>query len=280
MALLRCRACRIVRLTRINMWTRKRPGDDFSSEIRAHLELETERLIADGLPPDEARAAARRAFGSVTAAQDRFYESTRTLWLDHLRQDLHGAARSLARYPVAALVAIGSLAFGIGAMTTTLTVRNVIFRKPPLLYRHPEELSLVRVGRRDQRMADRYGASSPAALYRTWREDAPRGIRVAAAAPGHVRDIRTTDRLESMRVRPVSADFFSVLGVDAAVGRTFDDSSVDATRAPPAVLSDRAWQTLFERRADTLGRTIWIENEPHVVVGVMPERFWFSEMNA
>jgi len=80
-------------------------------------------------------------------------------------------------------------------------------------------------------------------LYRTWREDAPRGIRVAAAAPGRVRDIRTTDRLESMRVRPVSADFFSVLGVDAAVGRTFDDSAVDATRAPPAVLSDRAWQT-------------------------------------
>ena len=67
------------------MWKRKRPGDDFSSEIRAHLELETDRLIADGLPPDEARAAARRAFGSVTAAQERFYESTRTLWLDHLR---------------------------------------------------------------------------------------------------------------------------------------------------------------------------------------------------
>jgi len=290
MALLRCRACRIVRLTRINMWTRKRPGDDFSSEIRAHLELETERLIADGLPPDEARAAARRAFGSVTAAQERFYESGRWLALDHVRQDVRGAARSVVRYPVAALVAIVSLAFGIGAMTTTLTVRDVVFRKPPLLYRHPEELSLVRVGRRDQQMTDPYGASSSAVLYRSWRDGAPLGIRVAAAAPGRLRDIRTMDRLESMPVRPVSPDFFSVLGVGAAAGGTFHESSRDergrgsaqqgGDLSPPAVLSDRAWQTLFERRADALGSTIWIEHEPHVVIGVMPERFWFSQMNA
>src|SRR5580765_2170393 len=127
------------------MWKRTRPTDDFSQEIRAHIALETDRLIGDGVPPDEARLAARKAFGSVAVAQERFYEARRIMWLDHLRQDLRGAARSVVRYPVAALVAIASLAFGIGAMTTTLTVRDVVFRKPPALYQRPSQLSLVLV---------------------------------------------------------------------------------------------------------------------------------------
>ena len=56
------------------------------------------------------------------------------MWLDHLRMDVRGAARSVAKYPVAAIVAVVSLAFGIGAMTTTLMVRDMVFRKPPALY--------------------------------------------------------------------------------------------------------------------------------------------------
>src|SRR5439155_6076310 len=122
-----------------------------SREIQSHIDLETERLIADGMRPDAARLAARKAFGSIAAAEERYYESRRVLWLDHLRQDVRGAARSVARYPVAALVASVSLAFGIGAMTTTLMVRDVVFRNPPRLYREPAALSLVLVARPDRR---------------------------------------------------------------------------------------------------------------------------------
>ncbi|HMC75747.1 MAG TPA: permease prefix domain 1-containing protein, partial [Vicinamibacterales bacterium] len=125
------------------MSTQKRRDDDFSREIDEHLALETARLIEDGLPPDEARAAARRAFGNVTRARERFYERSRLLWLDRLRQDLRCAARNVRRYPVAALVAVISLGGGIGATTVTLMIRDVLFRKAPPLYVDPAAISRV-----------------------------------------------------------------------------------------------------------------------------------------
>jgi len=67
------------------MWRRKRAADDFATEIQAHLDLETDRLIADGMTPDAARLAARKAFGSVAAVQERHYESSRARWLAGIR---------------------------------------------------------------------------------------------------------------------------------------------------------------------------------------------------
>src|SRR5688500_4334409 len=113
------------------MSTRKRGGDDFDREIRSHLEIETARLIEEGMPPREARETARCNFGNVLAARERFYEAGRRLWLDHLLQDVRCAVRNMRRAPVAAFVAVASLAAGIGATTVTLTVRDVVFYKPP-----------------------------------------------------------------------------------------------------------------------------------------------------
>src|SRR5262245_23597151 len=85
---------------------RRRPTTDFSEEIQAHIALETDRLIAEGMSPIDAARAARRTFGNVTAATERFYESRRRLWLDEMRQDVHTARRNLVRYPIVAIVAI------------------------------------------------------------------------------------------------------------------------------------------------------------------------------
>ena len=98
---------------------------------------------------------------------------------------------------------------------------------------------------------------------------------MAAAAPLQVREVRAGDRRESARVRRVTPDLFAVLGVDAAIGRTLADSDA----AAPAVLSHRVWQTLFDGRPDAIGASLWIGDAPHTVVGVMPERFWFSSMD-
>ncbi|HXI32171.1 MAG TPA: ABC transporter permease [Vicinamibacterales bacterium] len=260
---------------------RRRSTGDFSSEIQSHLDLEIDRLIADGLTPDAARLAARKTFGSVAAAEERYYESTRTLWLDHLRQDLRVAARSVARYPVAAIVAVVSLAFGIGAMTTTLMVRDVVFRRPPPLYAHPADLSLVLVNRPDRPGGlYPYEATVPGTVYNAWRDGALAGITVGAATPGRPRDVRIGEQTESVRVRAASPDLFTVLGVGAAIGRTFADAPAQPGGLTPAILSRRVWYGLFQDRPDAIGSTIWIDGAPHTVVGVMPDRFWFGEMNA
>src|SRR5439155_16831525 len=212
------------------MWTRRRTGGDFSREIQGHLDLETERLVGEGMARDGARLAARKTFGSVTAAEERFYESRRALWLDHLRQDVRGAIRAVVRYPVAAIVAVVSLAFGIGALTTTLTVRDAVFRTPPPAYGHPSQLSRVQFGRPDRPISP-LGSYVPGALVEILRRSL--GDRLAAATPARGgRDVRAEDRNETIAIRAVTPGFFSVLEVAPALGTlSFDESS------PTAVLS-------------------------------------------
>jgi len=249
----------------------RRSDDDFADEIDAHLALEIERFVAGGLTPDEARLAARRQFGSVAAAKERFYESRRLPWLDHLVQDVRDAARSVAKYPVAAGVAVISLAGGIGATTAALTIRDVVFRKPPALYRAPDELSRLQVGSPSNPIRP-IGNPVPGRLYAIWRDTAA-GAALAAATPARMRDVRSSDRTETARIRSVTPEFFSVLGVDAAIGST-------ASSATSAVLSHNVWQLIFGGRADVIGQPLWIDNQPFVVAGVLPERFWFSTMDS
>src|SRR6185436_15742992 len=160
---------------------RRRSDDDFAREIQAHLDLEAERLKADGLPADEARAAARRRFGNVTRACERFRESGRSLSWDRLAQDVRGAWRSMARSPIAVLVAVLSLAGGIGSTTAILTVRNAVFYNPPPLYRDAGELTRIRVVTPDRVRGD----AVPGALLRSWMAGAD--LRPAIAASGRTR---------------------------------------------------------------------------------------------
>ena len=76
-----------------------RPDEDFKAEVESHITLETDRLIADGVTPAAARDRAIKKFGGVISAQERFYETSRVLWLDHLGRDLRRRARSSRTQP-------------------------------------------------------------------------------------------------------------------------------------------------------------------------------------
>jgi predicted permease len=254
------------------MTSTRRTVEDFADEIEAHLALEVERLIADGLSPQAARDEARRRFGNVTRVRERFYESGRLLWWDHFRQDVRDAARRLRRYPVAAIVAVISLAGGIGATTATLAIRDAVFHKPPPLYRAPHDLSRVQVGSRDQPVMPS-GSLVPGPLFALWR-DAPQGVRVAGASPVRIREVHAADRTANVPVRLVSQDLFAVLGVEPVAGQ------IREGQAASAVLSHRMWLTLFDGRSEAVGQTIWLDDQPFTVAAVMPERFWFSTMDA
>jgi len=109
---------------------RRRPQEDFSDEIRAHLEHEIERLIEGGMTPEAARHAARKSFGNVVAAQERYYEANRWMWFDQLWQDLRYGWRGLRQSPAFLLTTVLTLAVGLAIVTIAFTIFNVYVLRP------------------------------------------------------------------------------------------------------------------------------------------------------
>ena len=103
------------------LW-RRRKQHDFNAEIEAHIQIETDRLRESGLSDREAEAAARRTFGNTTTTMERFYESGRWLWWDHLKQDLRHSFRLMARTPLLTSAILTTLALGIGANSLVFSV--------------------------------------------------------------------------------------------------------------------------------------------------------------
>src|SRR5262245_9459102 len=115
------------------MWFRKRRDEDFAAEIEAHLRLEADQLMAQGIPASEAEIAAKLAFGNIARAQEQFYESARWMWLDELRQDLRYGFRVLSKARSFTVAAALTIALGVGANTAVFSLMDaVLLRSLPV----------------------------------------------------------------------------------------------------------------------------------------------------
>ena len=249
----------------------RRRDSDFDREIEAHIAIETEQLIADGAAPEEARRVARRRFGNVTAARERFHESNRAPWLEPLLQDLRVAIRSSLRDRGVVLIALLSLALGIGATTAIVsTVDAVLLR--PLPYREPDRLVMVW---EDASFAG-FPKNTPApGNYIDWQ--ARNRVFEDMAATRPARANLTGDGLpERVLGRRVTASFFSVLGVQPLLGRTFTEDE-DRQNAPVVVISHSLWQRRYAGDPAVIGRQLTMNDAAATVIGVMPAPFAFRD---
>jgi predicted permease len=238
---------------------RRRAESDFSAEVDAHIEHETERLIADGLSPEDARASARKAFGNVAAANERFYESNRWLWADQFVSDVRYAVRGLRQSPAFLGTAVATLAVGLGLLTVAFTVFNAYVLRP-FAVQDPERL--YRLGWR---------APDSAGRMFTWRDYEDLRSRtdlfdaVIADQMHFVSSASTT-----LAASTVSTNYFTSLRPRMLLGRGL--GSADAGQ-PVAVLGERAWARLLAADPAAPGRTLEAGGRIVTVVGVVRAEF-------
>jgi len=247
---------------------RRRSDEDFAREIDAHVALEIDEQIARGVQPDEARAAAQRALGNATRLREDFHERSPWFAFDTLQQDVRYGLRSLRRAPLVTLVAIGSLALGIGANTAIFTLVKATVLQP-LAIPQPERVFVVYRSAGEARRGDfhyseflrlRDGVSDLATLagYGSW------------GGPIEFENEKTSGGFAI-----VTNELFEVLALPPLIGRwpTVDE---ERKRAQVAVIGARFWREALHADPSVLGRAIRLNGQPYVIVGVAPERLGLS----
>lgn len=236
----------------------RRRQEDFSAEIRAHVDAETDALIADGMTPEEARAAALRRFGNVTRVEERFYESRRFAAWDALCRDLRYAFATLRREPGVVAVLVACLGLGIGVNATVFGIFNAALLQGPTAT-EPDRIVRVEPGNSDQ---------ISYANYRDLR-DTP-GFAGFALSAGATLHLQNGDALEKLSALQVSGNFFDLLGVHAYRGRTFSPSESTPELRPRTVILDHGfWRRRFQGDDRIIGRALMLSGEPFTVIGVL-----------
>jgi putative ABC transport system permease protein len=253
------------------MWRwRRRSERDFADEIAANIAIHTDLFVAEGMNPEDARAAARRAFGNVTRAEERFYESRRVLWLDAVQRDIRSALRNLRTSPGLTATVVLVLGLGLGVNNTFFTLVYALGVRGLTL---PGIDRVLAVDSLDPQ--GRPGGVS----YRDFidaRDTSARsleGLAAYAAASLPIGDEgKAPDRALGTYI---SANAFQLVRQAPLLGRAFL-AEEDRTGAPAVVLLGYGvWQTRYAGDREVVGRTVIVNGVPSTVVGVMPHGFGF-----
>jgi macrolide transport system ATP-binding/permease protein len=245
---------------------RRHAERELDEEIRAHLEMEIEQNIADGMSPEEARLAARRSFGSVALSK----EDSRAMWgfasLEILWQDLRYGLRMLLKNPGFTTIAVLTLSLGIGANTAIFTLLDKMLIRP-LPVEQPNQLVTF--------VEDASGTpgtfSYPMYAELRDRNDVLSGVVAYHQQPFSLSDGSVTERVIG---QIVSGNYFAALGVRPALGRFFlpEEDRTPGTH-PVIVISHGLWRRRFGANPAVIGRTISLNALRYTVIGVAPSEF-------
>jgi predicted permease len=244
-------------------WRRRRSEDDFRDELHAHLQLETDDRMVQGLSEQEARAAARRDFGSIALTRERHYERGRVLWFDDLRRDVRHSVALFRRSPGFTAAVVLTLALGIGLNTAMFSFVNALLLRPLPV---PASERLVSIHTSDFSGPPLGVTSYPDYLdFRDGSRDLFSGVAGYTLELMNLSGGGVSDRVQAHHV---TRNYFEVVGVGVARGREFG-----ADDGGGVVVSHGLWQRLWGGRDEALGRTVLVNGKPRVVIGVAPREF-------
>jgi putative ABC transport system permease protein len=238
----------------------ERHKKELNEEIAGHLQMAARDREARGESPTQAGESARRELGNAGVVQDVTHDQWAWTWLEDLLQDLRYAARTLRKNPGFTIIAALTLALGIGANTAIFSLVNGVLLRP-LPYAQPARL----VGTTDY---------YPQGALEVMREQSRTMELVGVSDNG---EFNLTGSGDPVRLigNSVSSDFFSVLGEQAAMGRTFQDGEDQPGKDREVILSRALWERRFQSDPNIVGRWITLEGVDRQIIGVMPAVFRF-----
>lgn len=247
--------------------------NDMQAEMRQHLDRTTERLVARGLSPDDARIAARREFGNVSAIQEEARDARGARWLDALEGDLRFAFRYFGRHKATVSIIVAVLALGTGANALIFSTFQAQFIRPaPAVPDDNAQVRLWSLERRTRtaRFEPRDFSNAEMTAIAARRELFP---QVAAwKEEDVVLDVSDSTGARAVNAQFVTTNYFSALGVGLAAGQGFARNA-GAEGELSAIMSFKVANTVYGSPANAIGRRVLVNEVPVHIVGVAADRF-------
>ncbi len=252
-----------------SLFRKEQLDHELDDELASHISLHIEDNLRAGMTPGEARRDALMKLGGLEQTKESYRESRGLPFLEALSQDLRFALRMLRKSPGFAVIAVLTLALGIGANTVIFSVVNAVLLRP---LPYPEPDRLIAVWSQSATRGHEPMHVSAADFY-DWRTQS-HGFPSLSAYASWPMNLTNVDEPRRLQTQLVSVNLFSTLGVNAQIGRTFRSDEDREQSAPVIVISHHLWQEIGES-PKVVGSQLTINGSSTTVIGVMPASFAF-----
>ena len=253
-----------------SLFRRVRVEQELDEELKFHVERQADKYVRAGMNREAAVRRVRLEFGGIDQVKEDCREARGTALVTAFAQDLRYALRMLSKSPGFTATVVLTLALGVGANTAVFSIVDAALLKP-LPYRYPNRLVMIA----QQAPKETVPVFDTYREFEEWSRSSNSFDKIAAATwAGRLQTILSLhgEKKEIVTV-PVSVNFFSMLGVAAVRGRTFE--AADLNSACAIVLAHPFWQERLGGTPDWIGKSLTIDDRACTIVGVMPKNFSF-----
>jgi putative ABC transport system permease protein len=251
------------------LWRREELRQELDDELRAHMEMRAADNLAAGMSERDARYDELKRFGNVTLMKKRTREMDLMGWIETAAQDLKFAARMLRKSPGFTAIAVITLALGIGANTAMFTVvESVMVRQLP--YAHAARMVSIGVG-------DPENIGNTSYLNYKSVKDQTKLMDDVACYIADVGVVQGKNGSVSVSMTRTTPNLFNILGVQPVIGRTFSEAEGQIGGPQAVLLAEGMWKDNFGADPQIIGKTVRVNSQERLVVGVMPAKFRFPD---
>jgi predicted permease len=252
-------------MMKLPLW-RRNQDEELRTELLGHFQMAVQERLDRGESRAEAESAVHREFGNDLLVREVTRQQWGWIWLEQLVQDVRYSARMLVKSPGFTLVALATLALGIGVNTALFSVVNAVLLSP-LPYPHPEQLVTLHMSKPNFETG-----AIPFPNFRDWQAQ-NQTFSAMALSRSNATTLIGVGETEYVPINFITSDFFSILGVEPLIGRNLAKGEDDIGGPPVVQISEGLWKRKFGSSKDILGKSLNLSGSAYTIIGVIPATF-------